>query len=127
MTFGDPTGFGINAAIDKSKTDAAKGFLVFASSADAAKILAGIGITPALTTDEVATTYFATPGVPTDDLSKFAWTTHDTHAENPTDPNTAAVQNILNDAHTAIMSGSSSIDDALAQAAQRVHDEVGIG
>ena len=80
-----------------------------------------------LTTAEVATTYFATDGAPTDDLSKFAWTTHETHPENVTDKNTAAVQAILNDAHTAIMTGSSSIDDALAQAAQRVHDEVGIG
>ena len=127
VTFGDPTGFGINAAIDKSKVDAAKGFLVFAASADAAKTLAGIGITPALTTADVATTYFATPGAPTDDLSKFAWTTHKTNPENVTDKNTAAVQSILNDAHTAIMSGSSSIDDALAQAKQRVHDEVGLG
>ena len=127
VTFGDPTGFGINAAIDQKKLQAAKDFLVFSSSADAAKALAAIGITPALTTADVASTYFAVDGAPTDDLSKFAWTTHDTHPENPTDPNAAAVQAILNDAHTAIMSGSSSVDDALAQAAQRVKDEVGIG
>ncbi len=127
VTFGDPTGFGINAAIDKSKVAAAKGFLVFAASADAAKTLASIGITPALTTADVASTYFATPGAPTDALSKFAWTTHKTNPENVTDPRTAQVQSILNDAHTAIMSGSSSIDAALAQAKQRVHDEVGIG
>ncbi len=127
VTFGDPTGFGINAAIDQKKLQAAKDFLVFASSADAAKALAAIGITPALTTADVASTYFAVDGAPTDDLSKFAWTTHDTHPENPTDQNAAAVQAILNDAHTAIMSGSTPIDDALAQAAQRVKDEVGIG
>lgn len=127
VTFGDPTGFGINAKIDQKKVQAAKDFLLFAASADGAKALAAIGITPALTNDEVASTYFATEGAPTDDLSKFAWTTHDTHPENPTDKNAAAVQSILNDAHTAIMSGSSSIDDALAQAAQRVKDEVGIG
>ena len=77
--------------------------------------------------DNLASTYFATPGAPTDALSKFAWTTHKTNPENVTDPRTAQVQSILNDAHTAIMSGSSSIDAALAQAKQRVHDEVGIG
>lgn len=127
VTFGDPTGFGINAHIDQKKIQAAKDFLVFSSSADAAKALAAIGITPALTTADVATTYFGVAGVPTDALSKFAWTTHKTLPENPTDKNAAAVQAILNDAHTAIMSGSSSVDAALAQAAQRVKDEVGIG
>jgi multiple sugar transport system substrate-binding protein len=127
LTFGDPTGFGINKAIDSKKLQAAKDFLSFASSEDAAKALAAIGITPALTSQNVATTYFATAGAPTDSLSKFAWTTHKTAPENPTDKNTAAVQKILGDAHTAIMTGSSSIDDALAKATQRVHDEVGLG
>ncbi|MGV8978376.1 MAG: extracellular solute-binding protein [Cellulomonas sp.] len=127
VTFGDPTGLAINAAIDKNKVQAAKDFLVFASGVDAAKDLAGIGITPALTNDEVATSYFAVAGAPTDALSKFAWTKHDTHPENPTDKNAAAVQAILNDAHTAIMSGSTPIDAALSKAGQRVHDEVGIG
>ena len=126
VTFGDPTGFAINAGIDKAKLQAAKDFLVFSASADAAKALAAIGITPALTTADVASTYFAVDGAPTDDLSKFAWTTHETHPENPTDPNAAAVQSILNDAHTAIMSGSGSVDDELAKAAQRVKDEVGL-
>ncbi|MBN9376595.1 MAG: extracellular solute-binding protein, partial [Cellulomonas sp.] len=126
LTFGDPTGFGINKAIDAKKMQAAKDFLAFAASEDAAKALAQIGITPALTSDTVATTYFATAGAPTDALSKFAWTTHKTAPENPTDKNTAAVQKILGDAHTAIMSGSSSIDTALAQATKRVHDEVGL-
>lgn len=127
VTFGDPTGFAINAAIDTKKVQAAKDFLVFAASEDGAKALAQIGITPALTSSAVADTYFSVAGAPTDDLSKFAWTTHKTLPENPTDKNAAAVQAILNDTHTAIMSGSKSVDDALAEAASRVKNEVGIG
>ncbi|MGH3262558.1 MAG: ABC transporter substrate-binding protein, partial [Trebonia sp.] len=48
VTFGDPTGLAVNAKIDSSKVTAAKEFLAYAASADAAKLLAGIGITPAL-------------------------------------------------------------------------------
>lgn len=127
VTFGDPTGFGINGAIDKDKLQAAKDFVAFSASEEAANALAKIGITPALTSDAVAETYFATAGAPTDELSKFAWTTHKTLPENPTDKNTAAVQKILGDAHTAIMTGSSSVDDALQQATDRVKNEVGLG
>lgn len=126
-TFGDPTGFGINAAIDDSKLQAAKDFLAFAASEEAAQALAGIGITPALTNDTVADTYFAVDGAPSDDLSRFAWTTHETAPENPTSDKTASIQTALNDMHTAIMSGSTSIDDAIAQAEQRVKDEGLVG
>src|SRR5690606_25056401 len=67
VTFGDPTGFGINAALSGDKAAAAKKFLEFAAGEDAAKVLAGIGITPALTSDAVTDDYFAVEGAPTDD------------------------------------------------------------
>ena len=125
VTFGDPTGFGINAAIDESKVAAAKEFLAFAASEEAAELLAGVGITPALTNDAVAETYFAADGAPTDDLSKFAWSSHETLPENPTSNKTAAVQGILGDMHTAIMSGSTDVETAIADAQDRVANEVG--
>ncbi|WP_194409987.1 ABC transporter substrate-binding protein [Microbacterium cremeum] len=126
VTFGDPTGFGINAAIDESKVQAAKDFLAFAAGEEGAQILAGIGITPALLTDSVVETYFAVDGAPTDDLSKFAYSTHEVFPENPTSNKTAAIQGILGDMHTAIMSGSVSVADAIAEAQQRVANEVGL-
>jgi len=125
VTFGDPTGFGINAAIDKSKVAAAKDFLTFAAGEDGAQVLAGIGITPALLTDAVVDTYFSVDGAPTDDLSKFAYSTHEVHPENPTSNKAAAIQGILGDMHTAIMSGSSSVKDAIKEAEDRVANEVG--
>lgn len=126
VTFGDPTGFGINAAIDDSKVQAAKDFLAFAASEKGAEVLAGIGITPALLTDPVVETYFAVDGAPTDDLSKFAYSTHEVHPENPTSSKTAAIQGILNDMHTAIMSGSTPVDQAIKEAQDRVSNEVGL-
>ncbi|REJ06837.1 extracellular solute-binding protein [Microbacterium bovistercoris] len=125
VTFGDPTGFGVNAALEGDKAAAAKKFLGFAASADAAKVLAGIGITPALIDDSIVDTYFGVEGAPTDDLSKFAWSTHKVLAENPTSSTTATVQGILGDMHTAIMSGSTDVDKALTEAQDRVANEVG--
>ncbi|WP_194765030.1 ABC transporter substrate-binding protein [Microbacterium sp. UFMG61] len=125
VTFGDPTGFGINANIDSAKVDAAKQFLEFAASEEGAQALAEIGITPALTNDAVVESYFAVEGAPTDDLSTFAWSTHDVLPENPTSSKTATIQGILADLHTAVMSGSVSVDDAIKTAEDRVKNEVG--
>jgi multiple sugar transport system substrate-binding protein len=127
VTFGDPTGLGINPAIDEDKVAAAKEFLSFAAGEGGADALAGIGITPALLNDTVIDTYFALDGVPTDDLSAFAFSTHDTRPENPVSETTAVVQNILGDTHSAIMSESDSVEDALAEASDRAANEAGIG
>ncbi len=126
VTFGDPTGFGINAAIDEKKVQAAKDFLVFASSEEAAKALAEIGITPALTTDTVADVYFAVDGAPADELSRFAWTKHKTIAENPTFKDIAALQTILGEAHTAIMTEATPLDDAIKTATDRINSEISL-
>jgi multiple sugar transport system substrate-binding protein len=126
VTFGDPTGFGINAGIDDAKVQAAKDFLAYASSEEAATALADIGITPALLNDTVVEKYFSVKGAPSDDLSKFAFSTHETHPENPTSSKTAAIQGILNDLHTAVMSGSTPIDQAIKDAQDRVANEVGL-
>ena len=125
VTFGDPTGLGINPSIDEEKVAAAQDFLAFAAGEGGADALAEIGITPALLSDGVVETYFGLEGVPTDELSKFAFATHDTRPENPVDPDTAALQNILGDTHSEIMSESSSVADAVAGAESRAASEVG--
>lgn len=124
VTFGDPTGLGINPAIDEDKIAAAKAFLAWAAGEEGATAMAEIGITPATTTEGVTEAYFGVTGVPTDDLSKFAFATHETKGENPVSEFTAPLQNILNDAHSAMMSGSESVESALAKAEQRASDEV---
>jgi multiple sugar transport system substrate-binding protein len=122
VTFGDPTAIGINPAIDASKVDAAKQFLAFVGGQDAAVALAKLGLVPAYSSDAVTAAFV---GLPTDDLSKFTFGTHKTMPENPVSANTAKVQSILGDMHTAIMSESSSVGDAIAAAEARFKSEVG--
>ncbi|RPF22713.1 ABC transporter substrate-binding protein [Myceligenerans xiligouense] len=125
VTFGDPTTMGINAGIDDAKVATAKDFLKFAAGPEGAAALAEIGITPALIDDTVADTVFALDGVPQDDLSRFAYTTHETLPENPVGADTAAIQTILGDLHSAVMSESDPVDDAIADAQERAANEVG--
>jgi len=124
VTFADPTGIGINPAIDTSKVAAAKAFLAFIGSEEASTSLAGIGITPAYASDAVTASYFGLKGVPGDDLSRMAFSTHDTKPENPVSKDTAAIQNILLDMHSSIMSGSATVDAGIATAEDRVKNEV---
>jgi len=123
VTFGDPTGLGINPAISADKAAAAKSFLEYAAGVQGAKALAGIGITPA-DTAAVADTFFSLEGMPTDALSKFAFTTHETKPENPVSKYTAQLQDALNDLHTAVMSGGKSIDSAISDAQSRAKSQV---
>ncbi len=124
VTFADPTGIGINPAVDADVAAAAKDFLAFVASEDAASALAEIGITPAITNDGVTETYFSIDGVPTDELSQFAFSTHDVRPENPVSADTATLQNILSDAHSAILSGTVSPADGIAEAMDRAQSEV---
>ncbi|GAA3288736.1 extracellular solute-binding protein [Dactylosporangium vinaceum] len=123
ITFGDPTGLGINAGIDKQKVAAAKAFLAYAASQQGAKSLAGIGITPA-DTAAVTGDLFALKGMPSDDVSKFAFSTHETRPENPVSKYTAGLQNLLNDMHSAVLSGSKDVDGAIKAAQDRAKNEV---
>ena len=123
VTFGDPTGMGINANIDPSKLQAAKDFLAFVSSEDAAKALAGIGITPAMSSAAVTAAVFAAPGMPTDALSQTAFQTHKTYPENPSGADTANISTVLGAAHTAIMTGSSDPQAALTDAGTKVKNK----
>jgi multiple sugar transport system substrate-binding protein len=123
VTFGDPTGLGVNPKISKNKVAAAKQFLAYAAGEDGAKALAGIGITPA-DTAAVTDTFFALKGMPTDNVSKFAFATHNTKPENPVSQYTAGLQNVLNDLHTAVMSGSKPVDAGISEAQSRAKNEV---
>ncbi|MDN4479871.1 ABC transporter substrate-binding protein [Demequina muriae] len=125
VSFGDPTAVGINPQIDEAKMDAAKEFLAFVGSEDAASALAQIGIKPAFASDAVTEAYFSVAGLPQDELSQFAFGTHETLPENPVSLDTAAIQNILNDAHSAILTDSVSVEDGIAEAQERVANEVG--
>lgn len=116
VTFGDPTSLAVNAKDDGAKADAAIKFAQFAGSEKGAEALAKIGITGAYFSDAVEKTFFGVEGMPSDKLSKFAFSTHDTRPENPVSPTTNDIQTILKDTHTAIMTKSSTVDKAIAKA-----------
>ena len=99
VTFGDPTGLGINAAItDGTKLAVAKEFLAYAAGAGRRPRRSPASASRRRTRPtRSCRRYFSLPGVPTDDLSKFAWSTHDTKPENPVSKYTAGLQNVLND------------------------------
>ncbi|MFK3978746.1 ABC transporter substrate-binding protein [Micromonospora sp. NPDC050397] len=124
VTFGDPTGMGINPKIDKSKVAAAKAFLGYVAGEDAGKALAGIGTTPAQITDAATAALFALDGVPQDDLSKFTYATHVVKPENPVSKHTAGLQNLLDETHSAILSDSKGVEAALSEAQTRAKNEV---
>ena len=123
VTFGDPTGMGINANIDPSKLAAAKEFVSFVATEGAAKALAGIGITPSMSSDAVTAAVFASPGMPTDALSKTAYQTHKTYPENPSGADTMNISTVLGNTHTAIMTGSQDPQSALAAAGTKVKNK----
>lgn len=125
VTFGDPTGIGLNPATSGSEAAAAMAFLEFVGSEEASIALAEIGITPAYSSEEVTEVYFAQDGMATDELSMFTFGNHDTKPENPVAPNTQALQTLLGDAHSAILSGSSSPADAISQAESLAQNEMG--
>jgi len=124
VTFGDPTGLGINPKASKAKQAAAKDFLAYIVGEDAGKALAGIGITPAQVTDAVSQTLFGLDGVPQDDLSKLAYAKHTIKSENPVSKHTAGLQNLLNDTHSAVLSDSKGLDEAITEAQTRAKNEV---
>jgi multiple sugar transport system substrate-binding protein len=127
VTFGDATGMAVYSKIDPSKIDAAKKWLQFVASEAAGQSLAEIGIVSSVASDAVTNAYFAQAGMPTDDLSKFAISTHDTRPESKRPhAKLAAIQTILNEAHTEIMSASelSAIDPAIAEATAKIQDEL---
>jgi multiple sugar transport system substrate-binding protein len=124
VTFGDPTGMGLSPKLSGAKLDAAKKFLGFIGGEQSATALAGIGITPAYASETVTGTYFGLAGVPTDKLSKFAFSTHDTRPENPVSKHTTALQNLLLETHSSIMSKSAGVEKGIADAQARAAGEV---
>jgi multiple sugar transport system substrate-binding protein len=117
------TGAAINAAIDESKVEAAEAFVRFLADEGGASALAGLGLVPPFTNDAVMDVMFSVGGMPTDENSRRALSNVDGRVAFPNDPKTPIVVQILEDTHSAIMSGSVPISDAITQANQRFANE----
>ncbi|RAX20075.1 sugar ABC transporter substrate-binding protein [Actinomyces sp. Z5] len=120
ITFGDPTSLAVNAALEGDKASAAKAFVAFATGEEGARAMAAIGITPAYFSETIESTFFDLDGMPQDDLSKLAFSTHDTRPENPVSETVNDIQTILNDTHSEIMTETTPVDEALSKAGEDI-------
>lgn len=121
-TFGSPTAFAVNK--NASHSDEAKKFITWAAGEEGAKAISAIGVVPALQDDAVKDSYFKLDGMPTDDLSKKAFTPDQTALEMPVSDKSAATDKVLNQEHDLIMVGEKSVPDGIAEMGKRVKSEV---
>jgi len=81
-------------------------------------------VVPALQNDAVTDAYFQLEGLPSDELSKKAFTPDKTALEMPVSDKSAAVDKILNQEHDLIMVGERPVADGIAEMGKRVTGEV---
>jgi multiple sugar transport system substrate-binding protein len=121
-TFGSPTAFAVNK--NAAHSDEARKFIEWAAGEEGAKAISRIGVVPALQNDAVKDAYFKLEGMPTDDLSKKAFTPDQIALEMPVSDKSAATDKVLNQEHDLIMVGERPVDDAIAEMGKRVKSEV---
>ena len=124
ITYGDPSGLAVSRSATEQQRAAAKEFVKWCAGEEGATVLAKIAATPAYFSSKVVDTYFQADGVPSDDLSKKAWREHDTRPENPVGASTDSIMSILKTAGSGALSGTQSIDEALADASKQVRNTV---
>ena len=121
-TFGSPTAFAVNK--NAAHSEEARKFIEWAAGEGGAKAISKIGVVPALQNDAVTDTYFQLEGLPTDELSKKAFSPDETALEMPVSDKSAATDKILNQEHDLIMVGERSVADGITEMGKRVKSEV---
>lgn len=123
VTYGMSTPLTFNPGLSGGKLEAAKKFIEFASSEKAALALVAVGVTPAYMSDAVLDQFFATEGMPQDELSRNALANQIVNPEFPIAPKANDILTVLQDAHSAIMTETASIDDELKRAEEQLKAE----
>lgn len=118
-TFGSPTAFAVNKNSKKQK--AAQEFIEFAASEEGAKVLAGV--VPSYRTDEIDQLYFNLAGMPTDEISKKAFSPDEIKLEFPIDTHGPAIDKILQEEHDLILVGDETPEKGTANMEKRVAAE----
>ena len=125
LTIGEVNGLAISSSAKGQQLAAAKEFVKFAIGVDGAKTLAAAGTTPAYINDDVTETFFSLKGVPTDDLSKKAWSGQKAVLSPVPGEHSGDIASALKTAHSAIMTGTKSIDQGLADAEKEIKNAIG--
>jgi multiple sugar transport system substrate-binding protein len=121
-TFGSPTAFAVNK--NASHSEEARKFIEWAAGEEGAKAISKIGVVPALQNDAITAEYFKLDGMPTDELSKKAFTPDTVALEMPVSDKSAATDKVLNQEHDLIMVDERSVADGIAEMGKRVKSEV---
>lgn len=101
--------------------DMAWEFVKFVSGSEGAEVVAGTGTIPAITTDAVVEAISGMEGFPADADSPEALKVANTYLEMPVHAKSSEIETVLNEAHDAIMTEGSTIDEGIAQ----MNDQVG--
>lgn len=124
VTVAGAMGLAVSKYATGQKGAAAREFVKWAAGEEGALELAKNGVSPAYLSDKVTEAYLAADGMPTDELSKKTITDFDTKVSAPvvTGKEISKITTLLNDAHSAIMTETTPIDQALADAGQKAKD-----
>ncbi|MBN1431098.1 MAG: sugar ABC transporter substrate-binding protein [Anaerolineae bacterium] len=117
-TAGTLTSLAINA--NSKNQDAAWDFIKFYSGPEGAKALAATGNLPAIRNAEVLDIFSAIAGVPAE--AAEALQTVVVRLELPMHPKVGAVEQILNEEHELIMTGSVSVDEGIDEMNSRISE-----
>ena len=120
-TFGSPTAFAVNKNSKKQK--AAQEFIEFAASEEGAKVLAGVGVVPSYRTDEIDQLYFNLAGMPTDEISKKAFSPDEIKLEFPIDTYGPATDKILQEEYDLVLVGDETPGKGTVNMEKRVAAE----
>ncbi|TKO57854.1 extracellular solute-binding protein, partial [Enterococcus faecium] len=120
-TFGSPTAFAVNKNSKKQK--AAQEFIEFAASEEGAKVLAGVGVVPSYRTDEIDQLYFNLAGMPTDEISKKAFSPDEIKLEFPIDTYGPAIDKILQEEYDLVLVGDETPEKGTVNMEKRVAAE----
>ena len=121
-TFGSPTAFAISKHSENQEW--AQKFLDFATGEEGAKILANVGVVPSYKTDAIDEIYFSKDGMPTDDISKNAFSPDTIGIEFPVNPKGGAIDKVLQEEHELILVGDETPEKGIANMEKRVKQEL---
>ncbi|GHV42480.1 sugar ABC transporter substrate-binding protein [Spirochaetia bacterium] len=117
-TFGSPTSLGVNR--NSKNKDAALDFVKFVSGPEGAQALVKTGTFPAIMNAEVVNAIVSMDGFPKDANSKEALSVYKAYLEMPLHDKSADIEIVLNENHDAIMTGNSTVQQAVQDMNTRV-------
>lgn len=117
-SFGNLTAYAINAK--SAQKDLAWDYLAWVCGPEGSAVTAGTGTRPAWVSDDVAGVMSAVEGFPQDEGALAALVPASVVIEFPMHPKAKAIENILNEEHTLIMTRDIPIEEGVANMTERV-------